>query len=234
MEEVITDQNRGVEKPPLQKKVEVHAEEVLELPGFNEKILLNDRIIKCFEERESRRKYSDSALSLEELSYLLRITQGVKEVVGDGYATKRTVPSAGARHPFETYLAVNNVKELKPGIYIYLPINHKIAFLFEVDNLRDKLTEGALGQKFVGNAACVFIWSCIPYRTEWRYHINAHKAILLDAGHVCQNLYLGVESINCGTCAIGAYDQSLMDNLLTLDGSDEFVVYLAPVGRKES
>ncbi|GAJ24920.1 unnamed protein product, partial [marine sediment metagenome] len=88
-----------------------------------------------------------------------------------------------------------------------------------------------LGQKFVGDAPLVFVWSCIPYRTEWRYHISAYKAILIDAGHICQNLYLAAEAIGCGTCAIGAYDQDAMDNLLRLDGEDEFVVYLAPVGR---
>ena len=80
-------------------------------------------------------------------------------------------------------------------------------------------------------SALVFIWSCVPYRGEWRYTTKAHKVMLLDAGHVCQNLYLASESIGCGTCGIGAYDQSSVDDFLGLDGSDEFVVYLAPVGR---
>jgi SagB-type dehydrogenase family enzyme len=55
--------------------------------------------------------------------------------------------------------------------------------------------------------------------------------MLLDAGHVCQNLYLACEAIGAGTCAIGAYDQQAADRLLGLDGQDEFVVYLAPVGK---
>jgi nitroreductase len=54
--------------------------------------------------------------------------------------------------------------------------------------------------------------------------------MLLDAGHVCQNLYLACEAIQAGTCAIGAYDQAAIDAFLKLDGMDEFVVYLAPVG----
>ena len=60
---------------------------------------------------------------------------------------------------------------------------------------------------------------------------HAHKNMLLDAGHICQNLYLAVESLGLGTCAIGAYDQDAMDALLELDGEDEYVVYLAPVGK---
>jgi SagB-type dehydrogenase family enzyme len=55
--------------------------------------------------------------------------------------------------------------------------------------------------------------------------------LLLDAGHVCQNLYLAVEALGLGTCAIGAYDQAAMDTLLELDGEDEYVIYLAPVGK---
>jgi len=50
---------------------------------------------------------------------------------------------------------------------------------------------------------------------------------------MCQNLYLACESIGCGTVAIGAYHQQAMDRLLQLDGEDEFVVYVAPVGRVE-
>jgi nitroreductase len=61
----------------------------------------------------------------------------------------------------------------------------------------------------------------------------AHKVIALDAGHVCQNLYLACEAIGAGTCAIAAYDQQGMDRLLRIDGREEFAVYLAPVGKVE-
>jgi SagB-type dehydrogenase family enzyme len=77
----------------------------------------------------------------------------------------------------------------------------------------------------------------MPYRSEWRYSLEAQKYALLDAGHVCQNLYLACEAIGCGTCAIGAYDQKLADELLDLssepsyDKDNEFVVYAAAVGK---
>jgi SagB-type dehydrogenase family enzyme len=66
---------------------------------------------------------------------------------------------------------------------------------------------------------------------EWRYGLAAHKVIAIDAGHVCQNLYLACEAIGAGTCAIAAYDQEAMDDLVGLDGKDEFTIYLAPVGK---
>jgi SagB-type dehydrogenase family enzyme len=112
-----------------------------------------------------------------------------------------------------------------------LPLEHSLCLIRETDDLARPITEATLGQDFVGSAPVVFIWSCVPYRGEWRYHIAAHKIMLLDAGHLCQNLYLGCEAIGCGTCAIAAYDQRLMDALVGVDGDEEFVVYLAPVGR---
>jgi SagB-type dehydrogenase family enzyme len=77
----------------------------------------------------------------------------------------------------------------------------------------------------------VFIWTAIPYRTEWRYGPVSPKLIALDAGHACQNLYLAVEAVGAGTCGIGAYDQELSDRMCGVDGRDEVVIYMAPVGK---
>ena len=77
----------------------------------------------------------------------------------------------------------------------------------------------------------MFVWTALPYRTEWRYATISHKVIAMDAGHMCQNLYLAVEAIQAGTCAIGAYDQDPMDRLIGVDGEEEFVIYVAPVGK---
>ena len=49
-----------------------------------------------------------------------------------------------------------------------------------------------------------------------------------------QNLYLAAEGLNLGTVAIAAYSPERVDDLLKLDGKNEFVVYLAPVGRVEN
>ncbi|MFN3692396.1 MAG: SagB/ThcOx family dehydrogenase, partial [Fervidobacterium sp.] len=163
--------------------------------------------------------------------YLLWCTQGIRFVTEK--ATFRTVPSAGARHPFETYIYAINVVGLEEAIYRYLPIEHKLLLHKKERYLKEEIIRATFDQTFVGNSAAVFIWTAIPYRTEWRYGPTAHKAILLDAGHVCQNLYIAAESINAGTCAIAAYSQKLMDEFLGVDGENEFVIYLAPVGKIE-
>ncbi len=227
----ISDQAKKVPYPPLQKPVPDGSPPLIDLPD-PEGITLTEADFKVLiKKRQSWRKFTQDSLSMIELSYLLFATQGLLAEVGDGYASRRPVPSAGARHPFETYLAVNRVEGLNPGTYRYLPFSHQLLLLEETDRLPGLLTEANLGQKFVGNAALTFAWSCIPYRAEWRYMDHAHKNMLLDAGHICQNLYLAVTALGLGTCAVGAYNQAAMDAIFELDGEDEYIVYLAPVGR---
>jgi SagB-type dehydrogenase family enzyme len=225
----IPDQGRGLPMPPPQKPYDENAQ-VFDLPQPDKSTIKKAHIMECFFDRKSHRAYTAESLNTRELAYLLWATQGVRQVMPSG-RSYRNVPSGGARHPFETYVAVNRVDGLAPGVYRYLPLQHRLVFLFPDEDLPDKLTELAAGQTFVGRAAVCFVWSAVPYRTEWRYGLAAKKDVLIEAGHVCQNLYLACESIRCGTCAIAAYDQDAIDAFLGLDGEDEMVVYLAPVGR---
>ena len=96
----------------------------------------------------------------------------------------------------------------------------------------DRLMEACLRQVIVRDSAVTFIWSCVIYRMAWRYSEQDYRLVHLDAGHVCQNVYLAAEQINCGACAIGAFDDELMAGLLGIDGVEEFVIYCATVGRK--
>ena len=161
---------------------------------------------------------------------LLWATQGVRAMAHEA-AVLRTVPSAGCRHPFETYFAALRVDGLAPAIYRYLPLEHALILEKEPGKLADSLVVATHGQRFVAQAAGCFIWSALPRRTEWRYAEASYKVIALDAGHVCQNLYLACEAIGAGTCAIAAYRQDLMDGLLGVDGDEEFTIYIAPVGK---
>ena len=225
-----TDQNRGVPPPPMQKPHAPDAE-LVTLPGresFDGLAAIG--LLAAIERRRSHRAFSDAALSLAELASLLWATQGVREMLGD-WAALRTVPSAGARHSFETYLSVHRVEGLEPGVYRYLPLDHKLVLEHKLPDLTRRLTAACLGQRFAGGAAVTFIWSTIPYRMEWRYGLAAHRVIAIDAGHVCQNLYLACEGIGAGACAIGAYDQEAVDAFINVDGRDEFAVYLAAVGK---
>jgi len=245
-----TDQKKGVPAPPLQKPYPKSAK-LVALVSPEDLTVGNLPLIEAIKRRRSRRKFTDEPLTLEELSFLLWATQGVttKEThisrknefrrvtpaapTAFPRATFRTVPSGGARHPFETYLLISRVDKLQPGLYRYLPMDNKLCFLRSDAKLIEKMHEACYDQ-YVKGSAVTFIWTAIPYRTEWRYSMVSPKIIAQDSGHLCQNLYLACEAIGAGTCAIGAYDQKKMDRTLRVDGKDEFAIYVAPVGKPAS
>jgi SagB-type dehydrogenase family enzyme len=224
-------QKNGEPKPPVEISLESEAE-VIDLPpgrGIGE---INVDFPELVEKRESLRKYTGTPLTMQELSLLLWGTQGVKAQTAREL-TKRTVPSAGSRHPFETYLLVNNVEGLTPGLYRYLAVDHKLARLPGHENINHMLTEACLKQQHVKNSAVTFAWAAVPQRTVWRYAQRGYRYLYLDAGHACQNLYLLAETIDCGVCAIAAFDDDLVNQALDLDGENRFVIYLASLGKRK-
>lgn len=227
--EMESDQMQGKPQPPLEKTFPGE-KTVIDLPEINGNMVEKKEILQCIMDRKSHRSFLEEEITLEQLSFLLYTTQGVKEIRGEGYATIRPVPSAGARHPFETYVGVTRVKGLSPGLYHYSGLNHQLTLLKEDGEIGSKMRKAARNQKFVETGSATIIWTVIPYRGEWRYDNRSHKPMLLDAGHLCHGLYLSVEALGLGTCAIAAYEQDEMDKLLEIDGKEEFVVYLSPVG----
>jgi SagB-type dehydrogenase family enzyme len=186
---------------------------------------------QLIEERYSVRAYSEQSLSLAELSYLLWCTQGVKRLINP-QATARTVPSAGARHAFETYLLINRVEGLAPGLYRYLALEHKLAVISLEAGLSEALTQACHRQQQVNHSAVTFVWVAVTERMAWRYGTRGYRYLHLDAGHVCQNLYLAAEAIQCGVCAIAAYEDDDVNRFLGVDGVAQFAIYLASLGKR--
>lgn len=226
-----SDQNKGFPQPPLEHPYD-KSKKVVNLPAPSQIKVGSYDLRKAIEERRSIRVYSDEPLTLEQLSWLLWSTQGVKDVIGRP-ATLRTVPSAGARHAFETYLLLNRVEGLKPGLYRFLAVDHKLVEVNLEGGIDDRVTAAAYRQGIVKSSAVTFIWVAVLYRMYWRYGERGYRYLHLDAGHVCQNLYLAAEAIWCGACAIGAFFDEEINGLLGLDGEERFVIYMATVGKKQ-
>jgi SagB-type dehydrogenase family enzyme len=222
------DQKEQLAAPALQKPLPPGAL-LIDLPDPKGSNIGHSSLKDAIAKRRTERQYAKTPLTLDELSFLLWATQGVHEVFRNGIALRRTVPSGGARHPLETYLYIDNVQSLEPALYRYLGIQHKIARIAQSPDLRAKIDAGISHQ--LRGAAVVFVWTAIPYRTEWRYSFLSHKLIALDAGHVCQNLYLAATAIGAGVCAIDAYEQAPLDAAIGVDGDEEFAIYCAAVGK---
>ena len=191
-------------------------------------------LYKAIEQRRSLRAYAEQALTQQELSFLLWATQWVRDFRSNEKVEVafRNVPSAGARHPFETYLLINKVDGIKPGIYYYHPIKHGLVLVQEGSEWAETVCQASFDQEMVKYGAVTFIWVAIPHRTTWRYSQRGYRYLYIDAGHVGQNLHLAAEAIDAGACMIGAYYDEGMNEILELDGKSAFVIYMAALGKK--
>ncbi len=229
VEGFVSDQSMKKPQPPLYKAPMRGS--AVRLPRDFSSLPLKTDYAALVAARQSRRVYNGAGMSLEELSFLLWVAQGVKSIRGKGYATLRTVPSGGARHPFEAYFVANRVEGLAPGAYHYLPETHAVECLAPMENAFDTVTAMLSGQRWGAKADVVFFFSLVPYRAEWRYGIYAHRIVLMDIGHAGQALYMAAEALGFGSCGIGAFDQAACDGVFGLDGAEEYTVYAQPVGR---
>jgi len=181
-------------------------------------------------ERHSVRRFSDEALSVEEISYLLWACDGITRRER-GYEFS-TAPSAGALYPVETYVAVNDVDGVPPGIYHY-SVKHHALEQVRKGNLGEELTRAALDQRMCASAPLVLIWTAMFERCRWKYGERAYRYVYLDAGHMAQNLVLATASLGLGSCQIAATFDDEVNELLGVDGEEESVLYMSVVGRPE-
>ena len=223
-----SEQNEGM-PPPALEQAYVGPGPVIHLPKPDHLKQPSALLENTIAGRRSIRRFSPAPLSLEEASWLLWCTQGVQKILPP--ATIRTVPSAGARHPLDTYVLLNHVKGLQAGLYRYIALEHAVAQIRTDSGIGPLLQDACLGQDMMIRAAMGFFWVADVYRSAWRYSERAWRYVFLDAGHVCQNLYLGAAPLECGVCAIAAFDDEKLNSLLGADGENQFAVYAAVVGK---
>lgn len=178
--------------------------------------------------RRSVRDFRNIPLRAAQLSQLLWASQGVTKTAGD-YAL-RSAPSAGALYPVETYLSVQMVEDIEPGIYHYDVRGHGIERL-NAGDFRTALAEAALDQGFLAEAAVVFAWTAVFDRSKWKYKQRAYRYVYLDAGHIAQNVALAAVALGLGSCQVAALYDDEVNDILGVDGKEESIVYMTAVGR---
>lgn len=211
-------------KPAQYKKIPGTSRVSLPYPDL-EGMVLEDALKK----RRSVRNFSKEPITLKELSQLLYAAQGV---TGKIYNTLlRAAPSAGALYPIEIYPVVNNVAELKPGIYHYAVKSHAIE-LIEAGDFRGEITSAGLQQEMFAEAGVTFILSAIFNRTRAKYGERGFRYVYMEAGHISQNIALQAVSIGLGSVPVGAFLDEKVNQLINVDGESEAAIYLQAVGKQ--
>jgi SagB-type dehydrogenase family enzyme len=180
---------------------------------------------ETIEARRSVRQYTGELLPLASLSGLLHAAQGVTAP----RRGLRAVPSAGATYPLELYAIVRHVDGLEPGIYHYVVQDHEME-LVQAGDFGGAVAQAGLHQGFLATANVCFVLSAVFQRTRRRYHERAYRYVLLEVGHAGQNLYLAATAMGLGSCAVGAFADDALNDLLGLDGEKEAALYIVSVG----
>jgi len=168
--------------------------------------------------RRSVREFTSQALSMEQLSQLTWAGQGIT----DPEQGRRAAPSAGATYPLELYLLT------KEGVFRYVPQGHKLVQLGDRDR-RDDLSNAALGQASVAQAALDIVIVGVLSRTETKYGERAEQYVHIEAGAAGENILLQATALGLGAVPVGAFRDEAVGGTLALP-QGETPLLIIPVG----
>lgn len=186
--------------------------------------------------RTTRTFAVEEPMRLEDLATIAAWVFGARgEAETDlGVTVKRTSPSGGSRHPIEAYALVSGVEGLAPGIYHYDKRDNALARLEALDagEVRALATTFACGQEYLTAAHVSFVLTARFERGYWKYRRRdvGYAAVLMDAGHLSQTLYLLAAELGLGAWVTLAVNARAIEARLGLDGVREGVVAMSGCG----
>jgi SagB-type dehydrogenase family enzyme len=154
-------------------------------------------------------------VDLKTLSALLHLTQAVtgRSMHGGQPFYYRSVASAGALYPFEIYLAAHRIAGLTPGVYHHDLFDGALTRLRHDPIPVDPSVNGPV-------AATVYITG-IFFRSAWKYRRRAYRYLLLDAGHLLENLRLALTALQLAFSVHLDFDDAGIAHLLGLNPDQE-------------
>ncbi len=175
-------------------------------------------------------------LPLVLLSQLLGRVFGVRateRVTDDTVFLKKSSPSGGGLHPVEAYLLIRNVQGLADGAYHYQPMALALEPLPGLTKPVAALMLDALAQQHWFADAHVLVALAPRYaRNFWKYrhHAKAYRAVVLEAGHLSQTLYLSATDAGLGAYVTCAINEGLFEHAFGLDPMTEGVLAVCGFG----
>ena len=205
-----------------------------EIPLKDELIPIRHSLAEVLKRRVSRRDFSKGPMSLQELTSLLHYSYGVrKQHIAynvQGFPI-RFVPTTGGLQAVEIYLVANAVEGVEQGLYHYNARKHALE---EVDrgNMRRRVVQCAVYQEWLDAASAVFFLTCDMRKVYWKYGRRAYRFVHVDLGIIAQTLQLVAGAIGLRSCMVAGYQDNQVNDLLQIDGRDEFIGLMFAVGRK--
>ncbi|MFP4213667.1 MAG: SagB/ThcOx family dehydrogenase [Desulfohalobiaceae bacterium] len=175
-------------------------------------------------ERRSVRSFASGDISFQEVSRALFSAQG--QTRGQRF---RAVPSAGALYPLELYLVAEDVQDLEPGIYKYLPGEHALEAVRGGQRLQD-LARASLGQMWISEAQAAVVVTAVYERVTGKYGSRGEQYVHMEAGCAAQSLSLQAAELGLGTTVVGAFRDGQVQEVLGAK-DEEVPLLVMPLGR---
>ena len=174
-------------------------------------------LLCVMERRRSMRDTSDAAIPLEAVADILFAGMGITGSVQNAVTALplAMTPSGGGRNPYEAYLIARKVDGLAPGIYHYSAIDHTLGRL--AAQVPDRLGDLVGVQSWADTMSCVIILAAFFERTMWKYDDpNAYRVVLIEAGHIGQNMLLAATDAGLAACPTAALSHEPLFEALEL------------------
>ncbi len=189
-------------------------------------------LLEVIGRRTSTRAFAPATMALTDLAHLLNGSYGLSRSIAfpDGLeAPARPVPSAGGLYPLELYVLLARVETVADGLYHYDVIEHALERI-GTDLGPQALGGAVIAAPFFEGANAVVFMSAVLDRTLRKYGPRGYRYILIEAGHVAQNLCLLATERGLASLCVGGFFDSRLNRLLELEAQTEVVVYCVAVG----
>jgi SagB-type dehydrogenase family enzyme len=201
-------------------------EDAIDLP-----VSATSPLMKLVAERASCREFAAADIGLSDLAAILDAGYGITalcKIAGGFRKFNRAVPSAGGRYPIELYVISNHVAGVRRGLYHFNVRDRVLEPLHDPSSIADFVPD-LMGQHYVGNASAMIFMAAVFPRTLDKYGPRGYRYILLEAGHVAQNICLRAIELGFATLCVGGFSDHKVNARLRL-GQGEGAVYSIAVG----
>ncbi|MGI9464898.1 MAG: nitroreductase family protein, partial [Aestuariivirgaceae bacterium] len=90
------------------------------------------------------------------------------------------------------------------------------------------------GQDWADDKPCVIFLAAMLERSMWKYlDPNAYRGVLIEAGHIGQNVMLAATKHGLSACPTAAFCHSLLHDCLDLSSTTQCAMYALTLGRPD-
>lgn len=194
---------------------------------FNSATSLNILLQEVIEKRKSIRNFGNDPLTFNQLSALLLAADGITHS-SNGHKM-RSAPSGGALYPIEIYVIIENVKDIKKGLYHFQVFDSSLSLIKEGD-FNQTIHIASNNQNSVGKSPVTLILTSRFNQSTSKYADRGYRYCYIEAGAISQNVYLSVTALKLGTVVVGAFNDDYLNSFLGIDGIREAALLIMPIG----